>query len=773
MATYRITGPDGGQYDITAPDDATQEQVLAYAQAKYAGAPAPDAGPGAGAGQQHASRPVQPPASTPKAKRGLMGELGHQVGLTARYALEGPAQLLDIVSTPVRDLITDPVVRTVRGSGLTLSDLVTNSTPKRFQSKSTSELFSSAADWLGLPRPEGEYEETVGAGARAMAGGGGAAGAARGASGYVVGQGSKAVLGSLAANPAAQIAGGAGGGVAGEVAKNAGLNEYGQLAASVAGGMAGGAAGNAAMKVTGRASEALGRRLGLDPMPEFHPKSMSDTQLSTVLRNRLSLTGGNWDAIPANVQKSLMDDLRKANSLDGLDARAMQRLADLRALGVTPTRGTVTLDPVQLTNEKNLAKAGANSNLSNMQGLAQVEHANNNRLIQVLQELEGGQETGAVTAGRTLSTDIAQQRDALRSAEEAAWRAAKADPAYRMPMQAHVLGEINAALDDAGLMPFMDARISAYIHALQTNPENFTPQAYRNLQSMLSNAMRAGGNEAAAAGAARDALERAAIRPAASQIPNPGGLPTTSRTAQQMRATDPMPGNAMEAVDSARQATRAAYSYEDSSPLVRSALSDGASADPTRLAQRFVINGTADEAAEVARNLTPEGLRVMRNAIATHIKKAALNGSADEVGKISQKSLNSAINALGPEKLGLFFSPAEVQQLQRVGRVASYIQVQPAGSAVNNSNSGTLMLGKGLNALLGITNKLPFLNIDQQIDSFVSAGRTSNALRAGRSLLAPTAPEYGVLSNTGRGAAMGGLLAIPEDSERTKDNKGN
>lgn len=44
MATYRITGPDGGQYDITAPDDATQEQVLAYAQAKYAGAPAPGAG---------------------------------------------------------------------------------------------------------------------------------------------------------------------------------------------------------------------------------------------------------------------------------------------------------------------------------------------------------------------------------------------------------------------------------------------------------------------------------------------------------------------------------------------------------------------------------------------------------------------------------------------------------------------------------------------------------------------------------------------------------
>lgn len=35
MAKYRITGPDGGTYEITAPDDATQDQVLAYAQKNY------------------------------------------------------------------------------------------------------------------------------------------------------------------------------------------------------------------------------------------------------------------------------------------------------------------------------------------------------------------------------------------------------------------------------------------------------------------------------------------------------------------------------------------------------------------------------------------------------------------------------------------------------------------------------------------------------------------------------------------------------------------
>jgi hypothetical protein len=41
MAKYRITAPDGNSYEITAPDDATQDQVLAYAQANYQGASQP------------------------------------------------------------------------------------------------------------------------------------------------------------------------------------------------------------------------------------------------------------------------------------------------------------------------------------------------------------------------------------------------------------------------------------------------------------------------------------------------------------------------------------------------------------------------------------------------------------------------------------------------------------------------------------------------------------------------------------------------------------
>jgi hypothetical protein len=36
MAKYRIKGPDGATYEVTAPDDATQDQVLAYVQSQHA-----------------------------------------------------------------------------------------------------------------------------------------------------------------------------------------------------------------------------------------------------------------------------------------------------------------------------------------------------------------------------------------------------------------------------------------------------------------------------------------------------------------------------------------------------------------------------------------------------------------------------------------------------------------------------------------------------------------------------------------------------------------
>lgn len=740
MATFRITAPDGGVYEINAPDDATQEQVMAYAQANYAQAnPAP-------------TLEKQTPAQQQGSQRGALENAARQFGLTGRYALEGLGQAADIVAAPINALTGGA---------------------------NPSQTASRVADAIGLPKPEGKLEGVVGDAVRMGFGAALPAGVAGKLAPMATSTAGKAITAGLADNVAAQIGGGAGAGAASSVGKEAGLNEYGQMGLGILGGVAGGMAGQPVMRVAGEVGELLAKGAGASPLPtSLNPRSMSDVQLTTTLRNRLSISGGDWDAIPAGVQRSVLADVRKAKSLENLDANALQRLADLRAAGLTPTRGTVTLDPIQITREKNLAKVGANSNLATPQGLARVESDNNAALIKRLQELEGGREVDPLEAGRLISNRITNKRDALRFTEQSAWDSAKGSKGYKMPMQAAVLSDMNQALGESGMMPFMDSRISSYMQALQANPDQFTPQAYRNLQSMLSQAMASGGNEAAAAGMARRVLEAAEIKPAATQIANPGNLPATPAQAQIFRSTDGLPGDAMGAINQARAATRAAYAFEDSSPLVKKALSAGAMSDPARLGQHL-LNSTPDEAAEIARLLGPDQLSLARNAIATSIKQRALNGASDEVGNVSQKALNSAINKMGGEKLGLFFSPEEVQQFKRLGRVASYVQAQPTGSAVNNSNSGAMMVGKSLDLLTGISSKIPLLNIDQQVDALATTFyKNPQAMNATAGIFSPPQQGSGLLLSGGRGAAVGGLLsstpllATAEDSKKRKNGHG-
>jgi hypothetical protein len=178
--------------------------------------------------------------------------------------------------------------------------------------------------------------------------------------------------------------------------------------------------------------------------------------------------------------------------------------------------------------------------------------------------------------------------------------------------------------------------------------------------------------------------------------------------AAAMRNADAQPGAAIDAVDRARAATAAKYRYQESSPLVRSALADARTADPEKLAQSFILNGTVNDARSVAREVGPQGIETIRNTLATYIKKQALSGANDETGKVSQSALNAALNKIGDEKLRMFFSPEEMMGLRATGRVASLMQSQPIGSAVNNSNSGALVLGRGMDMLGSVAGRIPF-----------------------------------------------------------------
>lgn len=186
-------------------------------------------------------------AKTPAPQqRSAMDAIGRQVGLTGRYAMEGLGQVADIVTTPVRDFITDPLLGT--------------------KSKSTSQIASGAADWMGLPKPEGKFENIVGAASRVVAGAGGLAGGAGALAGGATSSTAKAVLQGLASRPAAQLTSAATGGASTEIARQNGAGVGGQIVAGVLGALAPGA-----VSATRQAVQQATRG---PVMPEMHRQSV-------------------------------------------------------------------------------------------------------------------------------------------------------------------------------------------------------------------------------------------------------------------------------------------------------------------------------------------------------------------------------------------------------------------------------------------------------------------------------------------------------------------
>lgn len=159
-------------------------------------------------GQDQAQQQEQP---------GLMSQIGRQVGLTGRYAMEGVANAVGVVTNPVTAMLEQATGR----------DLQT-----------VPELAVSAADRMNLPKPQGEVEQVVGAASRGVAGAvpfiGAGSAMSRAASPVT-----QAVGRSLAAQPGSQLASNAGGAGAAELVNQEGGGPAAQVAASLAGGVAG------------------------------------------------------------------------------------------------------------------------------------------------------------------------------------------------------------------------------------------------------------------------------------------------------------------------------------------------------------------------------------------------------------------------------------------------------------------------------------------------------------------------------------------------------
>ena len=214
------------------------------------------------------------------------------------------------------------------------------------------------------------------------------------------------------------------------------------------------------------------------------------------------------------------------------------------------------------------------------------------------------------------------------------------------------------------------------------------------LKTSLGNLARnsSDGNVRTAVRLVRQALDDTPLQ-VAEKI-NPGNLPvapagvppSTAQAGQQ----------SIDAFNAARRANREWMQRVEGNPAL-SAVVDGI--EPDQFVQRFVIGkgATASDVRSLRAELDPQAAQQMRDHLVRYLRDKATGGDTD-VTKFSGKAYRDALRDLDA-KLPAFFTQEEIQHLQDIGNAAKYMQAQPAGSAVNNSNSGALVIGKGLDML--------------------------------------------------------------------------
>lgn len=623
---------------------------------------------------------------------GLM-DAGRQVGLTGRYALEGLGQAAGVVTEPLRQ-------------GLNVG-LRAIGAP---EAASTAQVGSSLADTLGLPTPQTADERVVGDIARTMAGAGGLAGganlAARGATGITQG-----ALNMLGANPGTQVAGAAGAGAAGGSVREAGGGELEQLAAALLGGVA------APMAASGVASSASGiaRRAA----------AYSPSQVEQRVRAALAEGGVDYSALPARVQNSLSNRAREALRTGDLDPAAMARLADFEMVpGATPTRGMLSQDPQQVTREMNLAKTQAAAPTFGGDSLAQVQARNNQSLVDALNGMGAAGADDAAAAGARIARTLQATDEPRRAAINAAYREVRDEAGRYAPMDTAAFSRAaNDALDEGQLGYVLPAQVRNWLNDISSGDIPLDVNVAQQSDRMLSGVAR----DLAAQGNAQGALAVNRVRNALENTPI---LSQSGEAAQS-------------AYRQARSMAAERFRRMDEIPAIREALDDP---NTDKFFQTF-ITGSGDRArssyvqalAQELRETSPQTFQAAKSSIAAHLKDKALSGIPDDIGsaKFSPAAFAKALRSIGDEKLGAFFTPDELAQLHAVDRVGRLMVNQPAGSAVNNSNTAAAVAASVLDSLGGLGRGLKLFGIGDQVGAIQSGLAQRSAQQIAPALAAP------------------------------------
>lgn len=704
-----------------------------------------------------------------------INSIPRQIGLTARYGLEGLANTAQLFTEPIR-AVTDLFVPDRQQN---LSDIVVGrkAPPK---SMPLGVVASQFADKLGLPKPANADERVIGDATRLMAGAGGLGGTARLASAApgAVGQAGQ----FLSQNMGSQLASAAGAGLAGGASREAGGSPLMQAGASLLGGVGAGVGTQAA---TDLGRKAVAGVRNLIPGQQQLVQQRLDQRINIVLQNQ----GIDPATITPAMRSAMREQVQRALDTGGeLNPEAVARLADYTRLGLTPTRARLTLDPFDVTQEQNLSRLAAATGSRDAR-LPQIAQDNNRRLVGMVDEMGGARPVDTYGQGQAVIRPIQQADEAMTRDVRSAYDAYRQSTGRDLPIPLNAMRQgYNQTVRDFGdvipsairnrfdevLSPPRPPHTHGAAPAAPQPPRTIVDTSGRTLVDLTP----------------RPAPRTFSIDEAENLIKtinrhyNPAdraqarALDDLRQSVQRSIIGATEDGAGMESAtlaNFARDTARRQFGWRDSSPVIQRALG-GANADT--FVQNNVISKAAgfDDLATAAQTINgnPAARDAVRTAIMQKLKDSAIGrGGTSQTANFSGKGMEAALKDIGDRKLSLFFTPEEVQTLHAMARTGAFETFQPRGSAVNNSNSGAAigaMLMSLADRVRPVANRVPgvgpvvdwaLLNPLENVGVWAAQRPTMNVPQSllrnqprqpmGQTLLLP-------------GLAYGGLLAAPHPS---------
>lgn len=453
-------------------------------------------------------------------------------------------------------------------------------------------------------------------------------------------------MGGKVANAALRVGGGAATGAAA-----GGLigGEEGAQGGAVAGGLLGGIGGPVLEKLGG----AVARRLAKPTGGEI--AAQSQVAVDDAVRQVADDLGVPVESLPQATVAQIRDDVAQALQRgEQIDAAAMMRQRDFERIGAQPLLGQITRDPTQFAQELNLR--GVSPEIAGRlreQNIA-LQKAFGQPAAGATESYQAGSQIGEALRGY----DVARKGE-VSALYKAARESAGKD--LEIPLQG-MAQDVADVLDNFGdkVPSGVINQFKKYGLLGEKQTKLFTVEEADKLMKVINSNVSNDPATNAALSRLRDS-----VRMSVEQVDAGGGVFAPAVKAAKER-----------------------FSQMDAIPALK-AVAEG-NAAPDSFVQQFVVRGKTDEVkrlAELLKKQSPESFTQAKAQMADDIKRAAFGENLAGDAAVSPERLAKKLRELGSEKMGAFFSPAEIENYQTAARVAAYIAKHPNAAPVNTSNT--------------------------------------------------------------------------------------